>query len=804
MKRIYLISGMTCANCALGIEKSIGAMAGVIDANVNFASEQLSVDFDDAKISSDAIKKMVKDAGYSATEKQDDTSSGKVELHVSEMTCSSCVARIEKGLHEASGISKAAINLATEKATIEYDPAIIKVTEIIQAVEKIGYKAERIQEDAADAIEKNKLNEVRKLKISVLISAMLSTPLVMAMITMLLKINIPILHNPIFQLILATPVQFIIGFRFYRNSYHNIKSKSLGMDVLVAMGTSAAYFFSIYNGFFKFIEAGAKPELYFEASAIIITLILFGKYLEAVAKGKTSGAIKKLMGLQAKTARIIKNDEELDIDISDVTVGDIVVVRPGEKIPVDGEVIDGNSAVDESMISGESIPVEKAKGDTVIGSTINKNGTFKFKASKVGKDTVLAQIIKVVEEAQGSKAPIQHLADKVAGIFVPTVLAIAVLTFLVWTFAGGNINAGIINAVAVLVIACPCALGLATPTAIMVGTGKGAENGILIKGGESLEQTYKIDTVVLDKTGTITNGKPVLTDIIVLDQSLDEDKLLSIAASAENNSEHPLGESIVMAGKEKLGKIKAPENFESIPGKGIKATIDKQTVHIGTRILMDELKVETTAHENEISTLEKNGKTAMLISIDNKLSGILAVADTVKDNSAEAIKALQDMGLEVYMMTGDNERTAKAIADQVGITNILAEVLPEGKAAEVDKLKSAGKKVAMVGDGINDAPALATADIGIALGTGTDVAIESSDITLMTGDLKKIVSAIQLSKATMRKIRQNLFWAFVYNTLGIPFAALGFLNPIIAGAAMAMSSVSVVTNSLSLKRTNIN
>lgn len=728
MKNIYLINGMTCANCAMGIEKTLSAMPGIAKAKVNFASEQLSVNFDESIIQAEAIEKMISN---------------------------------------------------------------------------LGYKATRIEDQSMDEQGANKEKEMKRLKISLLASGILSTPLVMAMFSMIFKINVPILHNPLFQLILATPVQFIIGFRFYRNSYHNIKAKSLGMDVLVALGTSAAYFFSLYNGFIKEMPIGATHELYFEASAIIITLILFGKYLEAVAKGKTSGAIKKLMGLQAKTARIVKNNEEIDIDISEVTVGDIIIVRPGEKIPVDGEVIDGNSAVDESMISGESIPVEKKPGDHIIGSTLNKNGSLRFKASKVGKDTMLAHIIKVVEAAQGSKAPIQHLADKVASIFVPSVLSIAIITFLVWAFGFGNINAGIINAVAVLVIACPCALGLATPTAIMVGTGKGAENGILIKGGESLEQAYKIDTVVLDKTGTITNGKPVLTDIVVLDKNFEEKDMLRIAASAENNSEHPLGEAIVLAAKEKVGKIPAPKNFNSIPGEGVSATVDNQTIFIGTRALMQKQRVEIKRHEALISSLEEKGKTAMLMSIEGKLAGILAVADTVKDNSAEAIKSLQDMGLNVYMMTGDNKRTAKAIADQVGITNVLAEVLPDGKAAEVDRLKADGKKVAMVGDGINDAPALATADIGIALGTGTDVAMESSDITLIQGDLNKIVSAIQLSKATMRKIRQNLFWAFVYNSLGIPFAALGFLNPIIAGAAMAMSSVSVVTNSLSLKRVKI-
>jgi Cu+-exporting ATPase len=538
-------------------------------------------------------------------------------------------------------------------------------------------------------------------------------------------------------------------------------------------------------------------EYYFEASAVIITLIVLGKLFEAIAKGKTSEAIKKLMGLQPKTARVIRNDTEMDIDIDDLLVGDIIVVRPGEKVPVDGIIVEGSSALDESMITGESIPVDKKEGDQVIGATINKFGAFKFKATKIGKDTVLSQIIRLVEDAQGSKAPVQKLADKISGIFVPTVLVIALVTFLIFYFLG-DFNTGLINAVAILVIACPCALGLATPTAIMVGTGKGAENGILIKSGEHLEMAHKMDAIIFDKTGTITKGEPEVTDVEAVN-GFDENELLRIAGSVEKTSEHPLGQAIVGYAESQLVMLKDADSFAAVPGKGLKAKFEGRDVLIGNRKLMNEGSIDLTRMEDEISSLEEQGKTAMIVSVDGKLAGIIAVADQIKNTSLTAIKELQDMGLQVYMITGDNERTAKAIASQVGIGNVVADVLPEHKASKVEELKGQGKHVGMVGDGINDAPALAAADVGFAIGTGTDVAMEAADITLMRGDLSGVVTAIRLSHRTMKTIKQNLFWAFFYNSVGIPFAALGFLNPMIAGAAMAFSSVSVVTNSLRLR-----
>jgi Cu+-exporting ATPase len=671
---------------------------------------------------------------------------------------------------------------------------------MIKTVEVLGYNAKRAEEVSGDSEREQREKEIKRLRMELIISAILSFPLVMAMLLTLVNIDLAFLHNEYFQLIVTTPVQFIIGFRFYKNAFYALKAKSANMDVLIAMGTSAAYFFSIYNAFFVPAEPGTMmKELYFEAGAVIITLILLGKYLEAVAKGKTSEAIKKLMGLQAKTAKVVRDGVEKDIPIEEVEVGDVIVVRPGEKVPVDGKITEGNSSLDESMLTGESLPVEKKAGDFVVGATINKFGTFKFEATKVGRDTVLSQIIKMVEDAQGSKAPIQKIADRVSGIFVPVVIGVAVITFIIWYLVLGDFAAGIISGVSVLVIACPCALGLATPTAIMVGTGKGAENGILIKGGEYLEMTYKVNAVVLDKTGTITKGQPEVTDIISLGK-IESSEILKMAAIAEKSSEHPLGSAIYEKGKNEYGTIPDPEWFKAIPGKGIIAVVDQKEIYIGTRKLMTERKIDPGTTENAIIKLEDEGKTAMLMAVNNKIEAIIAVADTLKESSEEAIKELQDMGILVYMITGDNQRTAKAIAKQVGIENVLSEVLPENKAEEVEKLKKQGKIVAMVGDGINDAPALATADIGMAIGTGTDVAIEAADITLMRGDLITIPAAIRLSRKTMGKIKQNLFWAFIYNIIGIPFAAMGLLNPMIAGGAMAFSSVSVVTNSLSLKR----
>lgn len=718
------------------------------------------------------------------------------------MTCAACANKIEKKLSSLPGVKNAVVNFATEKATVEYSDNQVSIADIKKTVKSLGYEA-ILQEDKVDMDEEKARREaeIKKQTFMFAFSAILSLPLLLYMFAEMFTWQwVPkLIMEPKFQLVLATPIQFIAGWQFYKDSYYALKNKSANMSVLIALGTTAAYVFSFVVTFWgDFI---GQESVYYETAAIIITLIILGKLLEAIAKGKTSDAIKKLMGLQAKTARVVRNGEEVDIPIEEVEVGDLIIVRPGEKIPVDGIIKEGYSTVDESMLTGESIPVDKKIGDEVIGATINKHGTFKFEATKVGKDTALAQIIKIVEDAQGSKAPIQRLADVISAYFVPAVIAIAVITFLVWYFFVDptNFTRALINFTAVLVIACPCALGLATPTSIMVGTGKGAENGILIKGGEHLEKAHKLTAVVLDKTGTITKGQPELTDVIALN-SFDRQEVLRIAAITEKGSEHPLAEAIVKGAENQGFKLASPEDFCAIPGHGVEAKIEGKLVLLGNRKLMKDRKIAVDQFEQDIVKLEEQGKTAMLMAIEDKMAGIIAVADTVKDNSKVAIKELLDLGIEVYMITGDNKRTAHAIAKQVGITNVLAEVLPEDKAEEVQKLKAQGKIVGMVGDGINDAPALASADVGIAIGTGTDVAMEAADITLMGGDLKGIPASIKLSKATMRNIKQNLFWALIYNTLGIPVAAFGFLSPVIAGAAMAFSSVSVVTNALRLKR----
>jgi Cu+-exporting ATPase len=724
----------------------------------------------------------------------------KERIKVTGMSCAACAARIEKRLNRLEGVKRAVVNLAAEKATVEYDDGLIGSEQLDDAIKKLGYGVLREEKNILDLKREREQKEVLRLRNELLVSAALSAPLVLAMLLGLAGIDIAFLHNEYFQLVIATPVQFIIGYRFYRNAYHAVRSKGTNMDVLIAMGTSAAYFFSVYNAFFAPVEHGAMmKELYFESSVVIITLILLGRYLETKAKGKTSEAISKLMGLQPKTARVIRNGNEEDIPIEEVQVGDIIVVRPGERIPVDGEIIEGDSSVDESMITGESIPVEKKAGDPVIGATINKFGAFKFKANKVGKDTVLARIIRMVEDAQGSKAPIQKIADRVSGIFVPAVIVIALLTFLAWYLVAGDFTKGMISAVSVLVIACPCALGLATPTAVMVGTGKGAENGILIKDGEHLEIAHKLNAVVMDKTGTITKGQPEVTHVLPVG-GMPREEIMRLAAIAEKKSEQPLGVAIYEKGKEESGGADDPDRFEAMPGRGVMAVVGQKVIYIGNRRLMDEKNIAFDAVESIIRGLEDEGNTAVLMAVDGRIEAIFAVADTLKESSGAAIDELKKMGIEVYMITGDNSRTANAIAKLAGIDKVLAEVLPENKAMEVEKLRRQGKVVAMVGDGINDAPALARADIGMAIGTGTDIAIEAADITLMRGDLSAVPAAIRLSGRTMRKIKQNLFWAFIYNIIGIPFAALGLLNPIIAGGAMAFSSVSVVTNSLSLKR----
>lgn len=792
------VTGMSCASCASNIEKVLLKTKGISKANLNFANEKASLDFDEAAINLDTIYKKIEDLGYGVVKKKS-VQEDKITINIEGMSCAVCAGTIDKALSAREGITSVSVNLTTEKATVEIDSAIIKTYQVLDIINALGYKASLPKEDSKDEEQARRDKEVKRLRIELIVSIILSTPLLLGMILMLFKIDVPLLNNAYFQLAVATPVQFVIGFKFYKNAFYALRAKSANMDVLIAMGTSAAYFYSVYNTFFQKVSEGMMKDLYFESAAVIITLILLGKYFEAIAKGKTSEAIKKLIGLQAKTARVVVDGQQIDIPIEDVKAGDIIVVRPGEKIPVDGEIVEGNSSIDESMLTGESLPVDKTIDDSVVGASINKLGTFKFRATNVGKDTVLSQIIRLVQDAQGSKAPIQKIADKVSGIFVPIVVGIAAATFFVWYLVFGNPTMGFISMVAVLVIACPCALGLATPTAIMVGTGKGAEYGILIKGGEHLERAYKTNVVVLDKTGTITKGQPEVTDIIST-KSMDRIEILMLAAIAEKNSEHPLASAIYENGLAEFKDIPDPESFEAIPGRGIKAVVNGSAILIGTRQLMADNNIDLGKIEETVVQLEDEGKTAMLMAVEHSVQAILAVADTIKPSSKAAVDELKAIGIEVYMLTGDNIRTANAIAKQVGITNVLAQVLPENKADEINKLKKLGKVVAMVGDGINDAPALATADIGMAMGTGTDVAIEAADITLMSGDLKAIPASIRLSKMTMRKIKQNLFWAFFYNIIGIPIAALGLLNPMIAGAAMAFSSVSVVTNSLSLKR----
>ncbi|MEQ4481795.1 heavy metal translocating P-type ATPase [Cohnella silvisoli] len=728
-------------------------------------------------------------------------------LQITGMTCAACANRIEKGLNKLEGVSQATVNLALETARIEFAPASVSIPDMIKKVEQLGYGA-KPKEEVKDPRD-SKRQEIRKQSRKLLISAILSLPLLWAMVghfSFTSWIWVPELFmNPWFQLIVATPVQLVIGWQFYVSAYKALRNGSANMDVLVALGTSAAYFYSLYLTMQSIGNMHHQVDMYYETSSVLITLILMGKLFEAMAKGRSSEAIKTLMGLRAKTALVIREGQEISIPVEEVVVGDVILVKPGEKIPVDGEVIEGISAVDESMLTGESIPVDKRGGDPVIGATLNKNGVLKVRATKVGKETALSQIIKVVEEAQGSKAPIQRVADVISGIFVPIVVGIAAVTFLVWYFGvdSGNFSGALEKAIAVLVIACPCALGLATPTSIMAGSGRAAELGILFKGGEHLEATHRIDAILLDKTGTVTKGKPELTDIEVA-AGLDNDKrLLAWIGSAERHSEHPLAEAIVAGIQGRGIDLLESESFEAIPGYGVKAVVEGQELLIGTRKLMDKYGVNIESALTKMVGLEEEGKTAMLVAVNGSYAALVAVADTIKETSQQAVTRLQSLGIQVIMITGDNERTAQAIANQAGIQEVLAEVLPEGKANEVKKLQAAGKKVAMVGDGINDAPALATADIGMAIGTGTDVAMEAADVTLMRGDLNSIPDAISMSRKTMLNIKQNLFWALAYNVIGIPIAASGYLAPWLAGAAMALSSVSVVLNALRLQRAKL-
>ena len=735
------------------------------------------------------------------------------------MSCAACANSIESAIRTVPGVSESNVNFGIERASVTYNPAQTDVAAIQAAVVAAGYSAEPIQEQDLlsgdnDAERKTRQAESRDLRRKVWTGGIISAILVIGSLPMMTGLSIPLipmwLHDFWFQAILTAPVQFWCGKSFYVNSWKALKRHASTMDTLIALGTSAAYFYSLFVTIFPgvLIAQGLEPSVYYETAAVIITLILLGHLFENWARGQTSEAIRKLMGLQAKTARIIRNGQELEVAISEVQLGDIILVRPGEKIPVDGEVIEGRSTVDEAMVTGESIAAKKQPGDEVVGATINKTGSFKFRATRIGKDTFLAQIVKLVQQAQGSKAPIQKLADLVTGWFVPAVIAIAIITFIIWYNIMGNVTLALTTTVGVLIIACPCALGLATPTSILVGTGKGAENGILIKGADSLELAHKLQIIVLDKTGTLTQGKPTVTDFVTVDGTAhrNELKLLQLAASVEQNSEHPLAEAVVQYARSQQVEITDVAEFEAIAGSGVQGQVAGRFIRAGTQRWLNELGLATQALEGQRDELEHLGKTVIWIAIDDKVQGIMGIADALKPSSADTVRALQRLGLEVVMLTGDNRPTAEVIARQVGITRVLAEVRPEQKASTITELQASGKIVAMVGDGINDAPALAQADVGIAIGTGTDVAIAASDITLISGDLQGVITSIQLSRATMRNIRQNLFFAFVYNIAGIPIAAgilfpfFGWLlSPIIAGAAMAFSSVSVVTNALRLR-----
>ena len=804
------ITGMTCTTCAATIEKGLVETPGVEQVNVSFASEKASIEYDPSKVDLAKIKNTISQIGYGVATK-------KSIFPVAGMTCASCVSRVEEALTSVPGVISASVNLASEKATVEY----VEGTELgalRQAVKEAGYKlgseAETL-EDVTTAAQR----EIRTVRNRLILAAVLASTIMALMWT-------PFFEGTAYLLwALATPVQFWAGWRFYRGTWGALRHRTANMNTLIAVGTSAAYLYSMIAVLFPrlFTAGGLEPHLYFDTSAMIITLILLGRFLEARARGQTSEAIKKLIGMQPKTALVIRDGEEGEVPIEDVQVSDLVLVRPGERVPVDGIIRLGYSSTDESMITGESIPVEKKVGDKVIGATINKTGSFQLEATKVGKDTTLAQIIRLVEEAQGSKAPIQRLADVIASYFVPIVIGIAIITFIIWYSVGPDpaLTFALLNFVAVLIIACPCALGLATPTAIMVGTGKGAEHGILIRSAEALERSHQIRTVLLDKTGTLTRGEPEVTDIVAVPASSQEE-VLRLAASAERDSEHPLGEAIVKAALEKKLEVASTKDFNAIPGQGVEASVAGKHLLLGNLTLITDRGLSLNGLGEEAERLWEKGKTVMFLGLDSQVVGIIALADTLKPNAREALEQLHKLGIKVVMLTGDNRRTAEAIAREAGIDDVLAEVLPEHKAQEVKRLQNEGKVVAMVGDGINDAPALVQADVGIAIGTGTDVAIETGDITLISGDLEGIVTAISLSKRTMKTIRQNLFWAFAYNTTLIPVAAgvlylafgqtgvpsglhfilgkYGFLNPILAAAAMAASSVTVVFNSLRLRR----
>ena len=807
------ITGMSCANCALNIERNLKKLQGVEDARVNFASEQATVSFDPEEIEVDEFIRKIEDIGYGIA-------TAKVELPVTGMSCANCAMNIERTLNKkVPGVVQASVNFASERAAVQYLPNLTSVGEMIAAIRKAGYDAIPPDETGEDEDVEQRArraeiaDQTRKFAVGLLFTVPLFLWSMGRDFGLLGGWSQALWVNWAFWA-LATPVQFYTGWDYYTGGWKSLKNRSANMDVLVAMGSSVAYFYSLA----VLLYPGLGSHVYFETSAVIITLIKLGKMLESRAKGRTGNAIRKLMGLRPKTATIIRDGREVEVSLREVKVGDVVVVRPGEKIPVDGVVLEGNSAVDESMLTGEPIPVDKSTGDPVAGATINSEGLLKFQATKVGKDTALAQIIKLVQEAQGSKAPIQALADRVAAVFVPGVIGIATITFILWWIIGGEFVPAMIRLVAVLIIACPCALGLATPTAIMAGTGKGAEKGILFKDSEALEKATKLKTIVLDKTGTLTLGRPTVAEVIALNGSSagqHRQELLRTAASVEKGSEHPVGRAILKEAEKQALELFEPEDFKASGGLGVRARINGQMVYVGKPGWFSEMGVDMVSGNKYVHTLQRQGKTLMAVVVEKELAGLIAVADSLKPESKEAVAELHRKGLKVVMLTGDNTETAESIGAQVQVDEIAAEVRPEEKSLKVKELQDRGQMVGMVGDGINDAPALAQADVGIAIGTGTDVAIETADVILASGNLMGISRAIQLSRATMRTVKENLFWAFIYNIILIPIAAgllypleflphaLRQLNPILAALAMALSSVTVVSNSLRLYRTKI-